>query len=68
MKKYRDEDFEFTVRDTTFFDKVREEWSEGQPGALVTEVKEGGWAAIGRLSTGDLITAVDDGPLPMCRH
>ena len=63
MKKYRDEDFEFTARDTTFFDKVREEWSEGQPGALVTEVKEGGWAAIGRLSTGDLITAVDDQPV-----
>jgi S1-C subfamily serine protease len=63
MKKYRDEDFEFTARDTTFFDKVREEWSEGQPGALVTEVKEGGWAAIGRLAVGDLITAVDGAPV-----
>ena len=59
MKKYRDEDFEFTARDMTFFDKVHEEWPEGQPGALVTEVKEGGWAAIGRLGTGDIITAVD---------
>jgi serine protease Do len=59
MKKYRDEDFEFTVRDMTFFDKVHEEWAEGRPGALVTEVKDGGWAAIGRLNTGDIITAVD---------
>jgi S1-C subfamily serine protease len=63
MKKYRDEDFEFTARDTTFFDKEQEQWSQEQPGALVTEVKEGGWAAIGRLSTGDLITAVDDRPV-----
>jgi hypothetical protein len=30
---------------------------------LVTEVKEGGWAAIGRLGTGDLITPVDDQPV-----
>ncbi len=63
MKKYRDEDFEFTARDTTFFDKVQEEWSQEQPGALVTEVKEGGWAALGRLSSGDLITAVDGEPV-----
>jgi serine protease Do len=59
MKKYRDEDFEFTVRDMTFFDKVHEEWAEGRPGAMVTEVKDGGWAAIGRLNTGDIITAID---------
>ena len=32
---------------------------EPRPGALVTEVKDGGWAAIGRLNTGDIITAVD---------
>jgi serine protease Do len=59
MKKYRDEDFEFTVRDMTFFDKVHEEWGEGRPGAMVTEVKDGGWAAIGRLNNGDIITAID---------
>jgi S1-C subfamily serine protease len=43
----------------TFFDKVHEEWAEGRPGAMVTEVKDGGWAAIGRLNTGDIITAID---------
>ena len=59
MKKYRDDDFEFTARDMTFFDKVREEWPQEQPGALVTEVKEGGWAALGRLANSDIITAVD---------
>jgi serine protease Do len=63
MKKYRDEDFEFTARDTTFIDKVQEQWSQEQPGVLVTEVKEGGWAALGRLGMGDLITAVDGNPV-----
>jgi serine protease Do len=63
MKKYRDDDFEFTARDTTFIDKVQEQWSQEQPGALVTEVKEGGWAALGRLAMGDLITAVDGEPV-----
>ena len=63
MKKYRDEDFEFTARDMTFFDKVREEWPQEQPGALVTEVKDGGWAALGRLNTGDIITAVAGEPV-----
>ena len=63
MKKYRDEDFEFTVRDMTFFDKVHEDWAEERPGALVTEVKDGGWAAIGRLNTGDIITAIDGEPV-----
>jgi serine protease Do len=59
MKKYRDDNFEFTARDMTFFDKVREEWPQERPGALVTEVKDGGWAALGRLANGDIITAVD---------
>jgi serine protease Do len=63
MKKYRDEDFEFTARDTTFIDKVQEQWSQEQPGVLVTEVKEGGWAALGRLGIGDLIVAVDGNPV-----
>lgn len=63
MKKYRDDDFEFTARDMTFFDKVREEWPQERPGALVTEVKDGGWAALGRLDTGDIIRAVDDEPV-----
>jgi serine protease Do len=63
MRKFRDDDFEFTVRDMTFYDKVREEWPQDRPGALVTEVKEGGWAALGRLANGDIITAVDGVPV-----
>ena len=64
MNKYRDENFEFTVRDVTFFDKAEEKWEEKQTGVLVEQVKPGGWAALGNLDTGDLILAVDDQDIP----
>lgn len=59
MKKYRDDDFEFTVRDITFFDKAREKWAQDQAGVLVEEVQSGGWAALGMLAPQDLILEVD---------
>jgi serine protease Do len=59
MKKYRNDDFEFTVRDITFFDKAEESWATAQKGVLVDEVKPGGWAALGQLSVGDLLLAID---------
>lgn len=62
MKKYRNDDFEFTVRDITFFDKAQESWKTDQVGVLVDEVKSGGWAALGQLSVGDLLLAIDGKP------
>lgn len=59
MKKYRDDNFDYTARDVTFFDKANERWGENQEGVLVEEVKSGGWAALGMLQTGDLILEVD---------
>ncbi len=63
MKKYRDDSFEFTARNITFFDKAKEKWQDDQPGALIQEVVSGGWADIGRLYDGDLLVAVDDTPI-----
>jgi serine protease Do len=59
MKKYRNDDFEFTVRDVSFFDAAEEQWRNDQRGALVEEVKSGSWAELGALSAGDLILEVD---------
>lgn len=59
MKEFRDEQFEFTVREISFFDKAKEQWKEDQTGVLVSELKPGGWAALGHLNVGDLILAVD---------
>jgi len=59
MKKYRDDSFEFTVRDITFFDRAREEWEEDKTGVLVEEIKSGSWAALGMLGVSDLIMEVN---------
>jgi len=62
MKKYEDENFEFTVRDITFFDKSDERWKEEQQGVLVDNVRPGGWADLGQLATEDLLLSVDGQP------
>ena len=63
MKEYRDENFEITVRDISFFDRAREQLEEEQQGVLVSEVKPGGWAALGDLRVGDIVLAVDRTPM-----
>ena len=59
MKKYRNDDFEFTAREVSFFDRVDQQWNNDQWGALVEDVKSGSWAELGTLSPGDLILEVD---------
>src|SRR5207245_139635 len=63
MKKYRNEDFEFTARDIAFFDIAEEQWRLDQRGALVEEVKPGSWAELGSLYNDDLIVEVDKQPV-----
>ena len=63
MKSFRDELFEFTARETTYFDRVREEWKPEDKGLLITEVESGGWAALGPLATDDLLLDVDGEPM-----
>ncbi len=63
MKKYRNEDFEFTVRDVSFFDAADEQWSKNENGALVEEVKPGSWAELGSLFVGDLILEIEGQPV-----
>jgi len=58
LKKYKDEDFEFTVRDIGFLDKAKRRWSMDEEGALVSEIKKGGWAAVGNLRVDDLIKEI----------
>ncbi|HYG23686.1 MAG TPA: PDZ domain-containing protein [Verrucomicrobiae bacterium] len=59
MKKYRNEDFEFTARDVSFFDSAQEQWDQNQSGALVEDVRSGSWSELGGLYVGDLILQVD---------
>ena len=63
MKKYRNDDFEFTARDVAFLDAAEARWSPTQNGALVEEVKPGSWAELSGLSVDDLIVEVDRRPV-----
>jgi serine protease Do len=63
MKKYRNDDFEFTARDIAFFDAAEEQWKPGQHGALIEEVKPGSWAELGSLYMDDLVVEVDGQPV-----
>ena len=59
MKEYRNNEFELTVRDISFFSRAKEQWKQDRQGVLVSEVKPGGWAALGKVAVGDLILAAD---------
>jgi S1-C subfamily serine protease len=59
MKKYRNDEFEFTARNVSFFDTAEEQWDKAQSGALIEEVKPGSWAELGNLYAGDLLVEVD---------
>ena len=63
MKKYRNDDFDFTARDVSFFDTVDEQWPSDQRGALVENVKSGSWAELGSLASGNLILEVNGRPV-----
>jgi serine protease Do len=63
MKKYRNDDFEFTAREVAFFDIAEEQWKPGQRGALIEEVKPGSWAELGSLYTDDLVVEIDGQPV-----
>ena len=59
MKKYRNDEFEFTARNVSFFDAAEKQWDKDQQGALIEEVKPGSWAELANLYVGDLVTEVD---------
>jgi S1-C subfamily serine protease len=59
MKKFEDSNFEFRVRDIAAADRYESALPDDQAGVLVDAVREGGWAALGRLAVGDLLLGID---------
>jgi S1-C subfamily serine protease len=64
LKRYRDDNFEFTARDTSYDDTTTNRVARGVSGVMVDNVSEGGWAALGRLQPGDVILSVNGKPTP----
>jgi serine protease Do len=62
MKKFREDNFEFTVRDVAFLDRAQQQWPADKQGVLVQEVAEGGLAALGHLAVGDLLLEIEGQP------
>jgi serine protease Do len=63
MKKYRNDDFEFLARDIAFHDRAEEQWPADQSGVFIEDVKSGGWAELGQLYAGDLVSEIDGQPV-----
>ncbi|MFB3892918.1 MAG: PDZ domain-containing protein [Phycisphaerae bacterium] len=59
MKVYKDDDFEFTAREVSAFDRNDKKLSEKVQGVLIEKVEPAGWASLGGLSMGDVLMAVD---------
>ncbi len=54
----RQEEFEFSVREVTFLDRIERHWEREQRGLLITEVTSGGWAHMAGLRVDDLIVSL----------
>ena len=58
-KKGKQEEFEFTLREITFMDRVKHKFTRDQSGLLVVEAINGGWAQIAGLRLKDLVMRID---------
>lgn len=59
MKRYRDDSFEFTVRELAVADRSSLQLDKDVHGVLVEEVADGSWAALGKLQAEDVILSVN---------
>ncbi|HLV81929.1 MAG TPA: PDZ domain-containing protein [Chthonomonadaceae bacterium] len=58
-KTARSKELEFTVREINLMDRAEHHWSKDQPGLLVTEATNGGWANIAGLHIDDLVVSIN---------
>jgi serine protease Do len=63
IRTVRQRELEFSVRDVTPMDRMRNRWRQDQSGVIVTEVASGSWAQLGGLRTNDLILAINEQPV-----
>ena len=64
LKRYRDEDFEFTAREMSFDDRVNNKIDEAVRGVVVERVETAGWAQVAHVTMGDIVLSVDGKATP----
>ncbi len=62
-KRVKQTEFEFNGRDITEIDKFENRWSKSQTGVLVTDVTQGGWAAMAGLRIEDVVLELNSVPV-----
>jgi S1-C subfamily serine protease len=66
-RTHEDVVLEFKARDLTYLDRVSRRWDLDETGVLVTQVAQGGWAAVGGLAAGDLLQGANGQPVTNVR-
>jgi serine protease Do len=62
LRRYEDDNFELTVRELSFRDRVAKQLEEQVRGVLVDRVEPAGWAALAHVRVGDVLLSIDDEP------
>jgi len=64
LKKFKDKNLEFTVREMTEMERVTQKIPDDVRGLRVDEVTASGWASLGHVFVGDILLAIDGQPTP----
>ena len=64
LKRYRDDDFEFTAREMSFDDRVNNKLEESLRGVVIEKVEPASWAQVAHVAVGDILVSVDHKPTP----
>lgn len=67
-KSTEQDEFEMTVRETTFMDRVNYKLPRGEDGLLVTQTRRGGWANVAGLRINDLLISVNNRAVPTVKE
>jgi S1-C subfamily serine protease len=62
LKRYRDEDFEFTAREMSFDDRITNKLDDALRGVVIERLEPAGWAQVAHVATGDILISVDGKP------
>ncbi|WP_372369062.1 PDZ domain-containing protein [Candidatus Uabimicrobium sp. HlEnr_7] len=60
MKTYTNEHFEFTVRNLAVMDKISLDLPQDYKGAILKEVRMGGWMSLARIATNDILLNINN--------
>jgi serine protease Do len=63
LDTFKDETFEFTVRELPLAERITEQMPVDAPGVRVSTVQPNGWAALAGIGPGDIVVSIDGHPV-----